>query len=195
MSRQSDFERLVERKTRAAERLVIPTLHTTDEGPRARRLRAIGNAWTRAHFDGDYHLCDPPAGLPAMSMVFVQSRDGNTVIVNPARLGGGAADTHLIYEGLSRVAADAVLAGAATVGANVFFSVWHPELVSLRRDLGLPRHPAQVVMSRRGRVNLNARLLNVPDVPVFLLVGDDARRGLTRELAERPWITDGFDVR
>ena len=135
MSRQSDFQRLVERKTRAAERAVIPPLRTTDEGPPARRLRTIGNAWTRAHYDGDYHLFDPPTGLPAMSMVFVQSRDRNTVIANPARLGGGAADTHLIYEGLSRVAADAVLAGAATVGANVFFSVWHPELVSLRRDL------------------------------------------------------------
>ena len=188
MSRQSDFQRLVERKTRAAERAVIPPLRTTDEGPPARRLRTIGNAWTRAHYDGDYHLFDPPTGLPAMSMVFVQSRDRNTVIANPARLGGGAADTHLIYEGLSRVAADAVLAGAATVGANVFFSVWHPELVSLRRDLALPRHPAQIVMSRRGRVNLSALLFNVPDLSVFLVAGEDARRDLATGLAERPWI-------
>lgn len=187
--RQSDFQRLVERKTRAAERAVIPPLRTTDEGPHARRLRTIGNAWTRAHYDGDYHLFDPPTGLPAMSMVFVQSRDRNTVIANPARLGGGAADTHLIYEGLSRVAADAVLAGAATVGASGFFSVWHPELVSLRHDMGLPRHPAQIVMSRRGRVNLSALLFNVPDTPVFLVGGDEVRRALADALAKRPWIT------
>lgn len=188
MSRQSDFQRLVERKTRAAERAVIPPLRTTDEGPPARRLRTIGNAWTRAHYDGDYHLFDPPTGLPAMSMVFVQSRDRNTVIANPARLGGGAADTHLIYEGLSRVAADAVLAGAATVGASGFFSVWHPELVSLRHDMGLPRHPAQIVMSRSGRVNLSALLFNVPDLSVFFVAGEDARRDLATGLAERPWI-------
>jgi riboflavin biosynthesis pyrimidine reductase len=189
MSRQSDFQRLVERKTRAAERAIIPPLSTTDEGPHARRLRTIGNAWTRAHYDGDYHLFDPPTGPPAMSIVFVQSRDRNTVITNPARLGGGAADTHLIYEGLSRVAADAVLAGAATVGASGFFTVWHPELVSLRHDMGLPRHPAQIVMSRRGRVNLSALLFNVPEIPVFLVGGDEVRRELAREIAERPWIT------
>jgi hypothetical protein len=39
-----------------------------------------------------------------------------------------ATDKHLIYEGLSRAAADAVLAGAATVRAgDIVFSVWHPE--------------------------------------------------------------------
>jgi hypothetical protein len=59
-----------------------------------------------------------------------------------------------------------VLAGAATVGKKVFFSVWHPEIVALRRELGLPRHPAQIVVSRRGHINLEASLLfNVPEVP------------------------------
>src|SRR3712207_8639295 len=53
---------------------------------------------------------------------------------------GGATDKHVIYEGLSRVAADAVLAGAGTVrGAQLIFSVWHPELVALRSGVGLPR--------------------------------------------------------
>jgi hypothetical protein len=121
-------------------------------------------------------------------MVFVH-RNGNTVVADPVSLGGGATDAHLIYEGLSRVAADAVLAGAASVGANAFFSVWHPELVSLRRALGLSRHPAQVVLSHRGRVNLDALLFNVPDVPVFLILGEEGVRRCHEQLAERPWIT------
>ena len=189
MPRSEAFQRFAERKTREAERATIGPLHTVEDRSASFRLRTIGNPWTRAHYDGDFHLFEPPPNLPAVSMVFVQSRDRNTVVSDPARLGGGATDTHLIYEGLSRVAADAVLAGAASVGANAFFSVWHPELVSLRRDLGLARHPAQVVMSERGRVNLDALLFTVPDIPVFLILGEDGVRRCEGALAERPWIT------
>jgi riboflavin biosynthesis pyrimidine reductase len=83
-----------------------------------------------------------------------------------------------------------VLAGAATVGKKVFFSVWHPEIVALRRELGLPRHPAQVVVSRRGRIDIEQSLLfNVPDVPVFVIIDTDALQPLERALADRRWIT------
>jgi riboflavin biosynthesis pyrimidine reductase len=184
-----DFRRFAEEKTRAAEQAVIQPLHTVEDRSDAFRLRPIGNAWTRRHYDGDFHLFDPPPSLPAMSMVFVQSRDGNTVTANPATLGGGPTDTYLLYEGLSRVAADAVLAGAASVGKSVFFSIWHPELVSLRLDLGLSRHPAQAVISREGRVNLDAMLFNVPEVPVFIILGDTGRRRCERVIRDRPWIT------
>ena len=89
-----------------------------------------------------------------------------------AQFGAGATDKHLIYEGLSRVAADAVLVGARTVHPEAFFSVWHPELIALRESLGFPRHPAQVVVSKRGHVDLASLLFNVPDVPVFLIGGE-----------------------
>ena len=74
--------------------------------------------------------------LPSANLVFVQSRDGNTVDGDPSVLGGGEADKHLIYEGLSRVAADAVLAGARTIrGGDLVLSMWRPELVALRGRL------------------------------------------------------------
>ncbi len=185
-----EFRSFVERKTRAAEQAVVEPLVTVEDRSSRFRLRPLGNAWTRHAFDGDFYLFDPPQELPALSLVFVQSRDGNTVVPDPATLGGGPIDFHLIYEGLSRVAADGVAAGAATVGKKVFFSVWHPEIVALRGALGLPRHPAQVVVSRRGRVNLEQSLLfNVPEVPVFLIVDGDALPPLEPALAERPWIT------
>ena len=139
---------------------------------------------------GDVHLFDPPADRPAVSLVFVQSLDGNTGAANPDDIGGGPTDKHLIYEGVSRVAADAVLAGATTAaGTNTFFSIWHPELVHLRQDLGLPRHPAQIVLSRHGRVDPDRTLLfNVPDVPVVVLVETGCHDRCRQQFADRPWV-------
>lgn len=185
-----EFDSFVERKTRTAEQALIEPLVTVEDRSSRFRLRSLGNTWTRQHFDGDFYLFDPPQDFPALSLVFVQSRDGNTVVPDPATLGGGPVDFHLIYEGLSRVAADGVAAGARTIGKKVFFSVWHPEIVALRGELGLPRHPAQVVVSRRGRINLEQSLLfNVPEVPVFLIIDGDALPPLEAALAERPWIS------
>ena len=97
-------------------------------------------------------------------------------------------DKHLIYEGLSRVSADAVLAGAGSVHRGAFFSVWHPELVALRASLGLRRHPAQIVVSKRGRVDVDALLFNVPDVPVFLIAGDECIARHEPAFRARPWV-------
>jgi riboflavin biosynthesis pyrimidine reductase len=142
-------------------------------------------------FGGDFYVSPLPASMPAVSLVFVQSRIGNTGAKNPSELGGGPTDLHLIYEGLSRVAADAVLAGATTAGGtSTFFSVWHPELVALRTHLGLARHPAQVVLSGNGRVDVeNTLLFNVPDVPVFILAGEVCRERCAEAFRRRPWIT------
>lgn len=154
-------------------------------------LQRIGTDWTRRHYGGDFHLFPVPPDRPAVSLVFVQSRDGNTGASNPDDLGGGPTDKHLIYEGLSRVAADAVLAGAATAaGRHVFFSVWHPELVRLRQELGLPRHPAQVILSKDGHLDLDRALVfNVPSVPVFVLAGSECGRRCHAGFGSRPWIT------
>ena len=85
------------------------------------------------------------------SLVFVRSRDGNTGATDPSSLGGGEADKHLIYEGLSRVAADAVMAAprrcaAATSSCQSGIPNWSRCATSLR----LPRHPIQIVATLRG---------------------------------------------
>ena len=149
----------------------------------------IGNEWSRDHYDGPFHLFAAPPDRPAISLVFVQTRNGNTGASNPEDLGGGPTDKHLIYEGLSRVAADGVLAGASSVGHSVFFTVNHPELVALRLELGFPRHPAQMVISKDGKFDLDARVFTTPDVPVFLLAGDACIKKVGEEIARRPWIT------
>src|SRR5687767_9367843 len=118
----------------------------------AEHLQPIATPWSSSMFGGPFYV-RAPAGprLPTCSLVFVRSADGNTVAKNPASLGGGATDYHVVFEGLARVVADAVLVGSRTVhSGNTIFSVWHPEMVDLRQTSGLPRHPTQIVATLRG---------------------------------------------
>jgi len=183
------FERLVARKEAAARDAAIAAFITDADRPDA-ALVAMGNAWSRTIFDGPFYLSAALSlDLPATSLVFVQSRDGNTGATDPASLGGGEADKHLIYEGLSRVAADAVLAGAETVrSGNIVLSTWRPELVELRRSLGLPRHPIQIVATLRGLQLDDGLLFNVPELRVILLTLPACSELMRTQLADRPWV-------
>ena len=187
---QDRFDAFAARKSRAAVGAELSPFVTVDDSL-ASGSAEIGNAWSRRLFDGPFYL-SPAADnrRPATSLVFVQSADGNTGADDPAALGSGATDTHLIYEGLSRVAADAVLAGAGTIrGADLVFSVWHPEMVALRAALGFPRHPAQIVATNRG-LNLDGELLfNLPSIRVVLLTGAPPSGDTMDALGARPWIT------
>jgi riboflavin biosynthesis pyrimidine reductase len=133
----------------------------------------------------------PPArpGLPGVTLVFVQSKDGNTGAADPSALGGGETDLHLIYEGLSRVAVDGVLAGSGTLCASkIVLSVWHPQLVALRAELGLPRHPAQIILSDV-RLDLSREpFANIPDLPVFVMTTPRGHDRMRATFHERPWI-------
>src|SRR5688572_14195369 len=108
------FDAFAAAKTLQATTAILPRYATELDAPGA-GVRALGNAWTRKLFDGAFYVSLPRESThPACSLVFVQSADGNTDARDPGTLGGGSTDKHLIYEGLSRVAADAVLAGAET---------------------------------------------------------------------------------
>ena len=185
------FNDFAARKIREAQTARICPLETVEDRSDDYPLDSIGSDWTRALYDGPFHLHRvPPDGPPAVSLVFVQSRDGNTGAENPADLGAGDSDKHLIYEGLSRVAADGVLAGATTANSpGVFFSVWHPQLVALRAALGLPRHPAQVIVTGRACIDVDTALvLNVPSVAAFVLATPHACAALDDGLKKRPWV-------
>jgi 5-amino-6-(5-phosphoribosylamino)uracil reductase len=185
------FADFVDGREREARDARIPPLRTEqDLSQRAGAdLLAIGNSWTRQLFDGPFYASAPAvAGLPVTNLVFVQSRDGNTVATDPSTIGGGEADKHLVYEGLSRVAVDAVMAGAETVrSGGLVLSTWHPELVALRASLGLPRHPIQVVATRRG-LNFDGLLFNVPELRVMVVTVPFCADLMRTELAHRRWI-------
>jgi riboflavin biosynthesis pyrimidine reductase len=177
----------VEARRSAQSSAPLERVRTIEDRTAGIALRAVGSAWTRAAFDGPFF--ETPAAAFSMGVVFVQSREGDTATRNPASFGGGSVDEHLVYEGLSRVGADAVVAGAATLHADAFFTVWRPELVELRLALKLPRHPAQVVMSADGSVRPEELLLfNVPHVPVYVLTSSAGRERLAGALEPRPWV-------
>ena len=179
------------RKASEAESAVLTPLTTIEDRTGEHGWIGIGNRWTRDLYDGPFYIpAENGTGTPIVSLVFVQSSDGNTGADDPSELGGGPVDQHLIYEGLSRVAADAVMAGGKTAqGEAVFFSVWHPQLVSLRAALGLARHPAQIAVTGSGCVDLERSLLfNVPEVPVFILADPDGCARLAEAALRRPHI-------
>jgi riboflavin biosynthesis pyrimidine reductase len=182
------FDTFARRKTEEASAATVRTLTTVFDRSQETASRRIGNAWSRSRYDGDFGLVAAPKTRTSVSLVFVQSRDRNTAGDDPGAFGGGDTDKHLLYEGLSRVAADAVLAGARTLHPAAFFSVWHPELAALRLSLGLPRHPAQIVVSKRGRFDFRSLLFNVPDVPVFLIAGEQCLVRHRPSLRTRPWV-------
>ena len=184
------FQQFVARKTRLATTASLPPYRTELDDPDADAL-IVGNAWTNRLFDGPFYLSPAATPVrPACSLVFVQSSDGNTSAADPGVLGGGETDTHLVYEGLSRVAADAVLAGAQTVrGSDVMFSVWHPQLVDLRMSLELSRHPVQIVATLRGLDLADTMLFNLPAVRVLLLTIPSAAEQMSQAITVRPWIT------
>lgn len=185
-ARFAAFAARKEAEARAA--AIAPLVTDIDTGGAG--LRTIGNEWSRSLFDGPFYVSGPRDERPATSLVFVQSRDGNTVAKNPSTLGGGEADKHLIYEGLSRAAADAVLSGARTIhGGDVVLSTWHPEMVRLRASLNLPRHPVQIVATIRGMPLERELMFNVPELRVLLLTVPDAVERMRRSLEARPWVT------
>jgi riboflavin biosynthesis pyrimidine reductase len=162
----------------------------TDLDCAAGTVEPIGNEWSRHLFGGNFYASPSPDSIrPACSLVFVQSHDGNTGAHDPFTLGGGETDKHVIYEGLSQVAADAVLSGAETIrGSEIVFSVWHPELVGLRAALGKPRYPIQIVATLRGLDFDECLLFNVPNIQVWVLTLAGGARVMREGFASRPWV-------
>ena len=181
-----EFDAFATRKQAAALAARLPGYRTVGSQSYTVGLEKLGSEWTSTLFDGPFFASPPPAdmGLPAVNTVFVQSADGNTGARRPSDLGGGETDAHLIYEGLSRVRADAVMTGATTIqGSQMIFSVWHPELVRLRAELGLPRHPAQIVATLTGKLGIESELLfNLPQVRVFILTTPSGAAALAAQV-------------
>jgi riboflavin biosynthesis pyrimidine reductase len=185
------FDDYCRAKEHAAVAAALPPYKTAAIDLQFGTFRAIGNSWSRTLFDGDFFRSTyVNLDIPVTNLVIVESREGNTGADDPATLGGGQTDKHLIYEGLSRVDADAVLAGATTArGDELIFSVWHPELVALRRALGRRRHPAQVIVSSRSALQIETALVfAVPEIPVYLVTTSDAASSLRLQAMTRPWI-------
>jgi riboflavin biosynthesis pyrimidine reductase len=184
------FDQFELRKTSEARSAEIPPL-VTERDQAGDAFAVIGNAWSRSMFGGLFYVSPPaPLDVPSANLVFVQSREGNTVTHDPAELGGGLADKHVVYEGLSRVAVDGILAGSRTIASGgPVLSIWRPELVALRAAMDLPRHPVQIVATLHGVALDQGMMFNVPALRVILITVASGVDAMRDGLRSRPWIT------
>ena len=190
-SARARFATYVQRREAEAVAAVLPGYATLVDrsGP---DLIEISSEWTDGLFGGPFFRRADPSQpeLPVVNLVFVQSRNGNTIAGDPSDLGGGATDKHLVYEGLSRIDADAVLAGATTARSrSLVLSLWHPQLVALRLARGKPRHPRQVVVTATGDLPLEDGLMfALPELGADLIASTRIVPELRRRLADKPWV-------
>jgi riboflavin biosynthesis pyrimidine reductase len=187
------FEEYARRREQEALAATLPRYDTViDRGEADDSLTIIGSEWTRQLFDGPFYQSARPAqpGLPIVNLVFVRSREGNTIADNPQLLGGGHTDKHVIYEGLSRVDADAVLSGAITARSrSLVLSVWHPELVKLRLSRGKPRHPMQVIVTSAGDLHFDEGLMfQEAGLRSCLIAPSSALSRLRARASRAPWV-------
>src|SRR5689334_7046073 len=74
--RRIAFDAFVTRRIEEASASTIQRLTTIFDRNTSSEARAISNAWSRRHYDGEFHLRNAAISRPHISLVFVQSRDG-----------------------------------------------------------------------------------------------------------------------
>jgi riboflavin biosynthesis pyrimidine reductase len=192
ISWQKVYDKFALSKVSAARSAEIPGFTTIEDNTLSFPwLEGIASPWTNKLYNGPFFSSpSPDPKLPSVNLVFVQSSNGNTGADNPGDLGGGETDKHLMYEGLARVKADAVMAGAETVrGSGLVFSLWHPNFEAMRKSFELPKHPIQIVATQTGRIDMNSEMIfNLPFVQVCVLTTDLGAGNLKEQIRKRPWV-------
>jgi riboflavin biosynthesis pyrimidine reductase len=192
------FATVVARKTREATEAQIPGFELVVDNSAAFDTVPLADV---PEFGGRFaRLRGRDPLLPAVDLVFVESADGNVLADNPADLGGGATDLHVVYEGFTRLV-DAVMAGSNSInGTNLVLSCWHPTWVKLRVARGMSRHPVQIVLSLQGLDFGRTLVLNAPELEVLILTNNQGAAAMAPALSERPWLKvvsegEGTDLR
>ena len=78
------FQRFSAYKTREAAIASIERLSTAFDRRDELGLPGIGNAWSRLHYGSEFSLVRPSQSQTAVSLVFIQTKDGNTGGPNPS---------------------------------------------------------------------------------------------------------------
>jgi len=174
------FQEYCRRKEEAAMAAALAGFTTIAEEAGGADLLSFGNAWTRRLFDGDFHRSAGPVSpeLPSVSLIVTEEGTLGTTV------------PHLLHEGLTRVDADAVLGGIGEpVSTDQICSVWHPELVKLRTERGLPRHPVQVLVTNSCEVPFERCLrFHEPSLPVIVVTRSSMVATARARLRQSPWV-------
>ena len=76
--RQGGHHAVQRARPRGAAMTLIRPLVTIEDRSSEWPVMHIGNEWSRRYFGGPFYAFDAPPVAPAISLVFVQTRDGNT---------------------------------------------------------------------------------------------------------------------
>lgn len=196
---EKEFKKFLETQTEAAISAKYPGYRTViDNSKFIPNLETIDSPFLEERLGGPLYIALPSdPSLPAADIIFAQTKPepgqllGNTAPLIEGEvdtLGGGETDYHALYNGGSRLA-DAILAGGNTarLSGNIR-SVYHPELVQLRRKLGKPDHPIQIIVTR-GNINMDEQLMfNIPNVQVIVLTTQQGMEMLESATARHPQV-------
>jgi riboflavin biosynthesis pyrimidine reductase len=132
----------------------------------------------RRLYDGELQFPDQPYVIGN----FVSTLDGVISFLLPGQEGGGAIsgndERDRFIMGLLRASADAVLVGSGTLHATHPRHLWVAESVyrdaqelyaELRKALGKPPRPYNVIVSASGRVDISRRMFQTGEVAVRIL--------------------------
>lgn len=145
-------------------------------------------------YAGDLSFPVPHSGRPYVIGNFVETIDGVVSYNIPGRSGGaeisgGSAEDRFIM-GLLRSVCDAVLIGSGTLHGDPGH-VRIPEFVypeakhlyaELRRKLGKPPLPLNVVLTASGRINLEEPTFHTPGLPVLIVTTEEGASRLARHI-------------
>ena len=173
----------------------IRTLFSTETEDRVPCLPAE----LRNLYDGDLRFPEPSSGRSYVFANFVSTLDGVVSFNMPGQSGGasisGANEGDRFIMGLLRASADAVMVGAATVGAVSRGGLWSAEFIYpsakelyMRYRTGVLKkeeHPLIVVVSASGHLDLNRAIFRAPGIKVAILTTERGRETLASAGAER----------
>jgi riboflavin biosynthesis pyrimidine reductase len=120
-------------------------------------------------------LLDParaPEGRPRVAGVMIASVDGRATVEGRSSKLGHPEDRRVL-RGL-RAAADAVLAGTATLAAERYADLLDPDQRAARAAAGRPPHPIVATVSRSGDVPWDVPVFGEPGVPCQVYTGREA---------------------
>jgi riboflavin biosynthesis pyrimidine reductase len=136
-------------------------------------------------YDGGLSFPRPPADRPYVIGNFVETIDGVVTFGIPGQSGGGpisgdSADDRFVM-GLLRATADAVLFGSGTLHGDSGH-VRTPEFIypeakdlydDLRKRLGKPRLPLNVVMTASGKIDLREPTFHTKDLQIVIVTTEE----------------------
>ena len=137
-------------------------------------------------YDGHFYAPLPSTrDRPYGTIVFACTVNGKVTFAEPKDIQATFTD-YYFYRELSKVFADAVIAGAETVRGDpsqerFTLSMYDPELIAFRtRVLQKPRHPLQVVITGSGNIATEKEyIFNVPEFKVLVFTTTRGQAALT----------------